>query len=84
MGPEYQAHSIGDLYISILLLLCVVLDLPTAAPGWLNVSVVPHDDKVRVDSASIPYQTRSQPEDSGDPTTSTSEEPREDWGITLD
>ena len=81
--------SIGELiylYISILLLLCVVLDLPTTAFGWPNTSVVPHGDKARVDPAPVPCQssqTGSEPEDIGEPTTSTGEEPGEDWGITL-
>ena len=42
-------------------------------------------EKVRVDSAPIPCQssqTRSEPKDTGDPTTSTGEESQEDWGTT--
>ena len=73
------------LYISILLL-CVVLDLSTTAPGWPNVSVGCHGDKAEEDSAPIPRQssqTGSEPKVTGDPTTSTGEEPGEDWGITL-
>lgn len=89
MSLGTRLGSIGELiylYISISLLLCVVLDLPTTAPGWPNVSVGLHGNKAREDSAPIPCQssqTGSKPEDIGEPTTSTGEEPREDWGITL-
>ena len=78
--PGTKLGSIRELiylYISILLFLCVVLDLPTTAPEWPNVSFGLQDDKVKVDSAPIPYQssqTRNEPEVSGDPTTSTGEE----------
>ena len=80
MSLGTRLGSIGELiylYISILLLLFVVLDLPTTAPGWPNVSVGLHDNKARVDPAFIPCQssqTGSEPEDIGDPTTSTGEE----------
>ena len=76
--------SIGEFiysYICILLLLCVVLDLSTTAPGWPNVSVGRGGDKLEEDSASISRQssgTESQPEDTGEPTTSTGEDPGED------
>ena len=64
-----------DLFIHIFL--WVVLDLPTIAPEWPNVSFGLHDDKVKVDSAPIPYQssqTTNEPEVSEGPTTSTGKE----------
>ena len=83
-GTKTWFYKRVDLFIHIFL--CVVLDLPTTAPEWPNVSFGLHDDKVKVDSAPIPCQssqTRNEPEVSADPTTSTGEETREDWDITL-
>ena len=59
----------------------IVLDFPTTAPEWPNVSFGLRDDKVKVDSSPIPYQssqTRSESEVSGGPTISTGEETGED------
>ena len=63
----------GSLY-SDSTIIVIIVDLPTTAPGWPNVSVGVSGDKTRVDSPPFPCQsTQSEPKVTGEPTTSSGE-----------